>query len=75
MNFLGAVVVGQPAVLNFIQDSNDAEKWFAQLPFLNTIPLNQIVSDDEFSETHIHVPNMKTYVFSCSKFSNYGFRT
>ena len=27
-----------------------------------------IGSDDEFS--HIHVPNMKTYVFSCSKFSN-----
>jgi len=40
----GTLVVGQPAVLNFIQDSNDAEKWFAQLPFLNTIPLNQIVN-------------------------------
>merc|ERR1711976_25183 len=41
MSFLGAVVVGQPAVLNFQQDG---EKWFAELPFLNQVPLNQIVN-------------------------------
>ena len=44
MSFLGVVVVGQPAVLNFVQDSNDSEKFLAQVPFIKTVPLNQIVN-------------------------------
>merc|ERR1712173_262016 len=41
MSFIGAVVVGQPAVLNF---QNNGDKWLAQLPFIKQVPINQIVN-------------------------------